>query len=380
MQVAGLRKALKTCNLQPATFMKNAQKIPFKKKLALKLHNKYVNIQTELHELKYFFWECTLRCNLNCLHCGSDCHKDATAPDMPIADFLKVTEEIKKTHNPNKIMIVVTGGEPLLRNDLEEFGQEITAQGFPWGMVTNGLWLTEKRLQSLIKAGLGSITISLDGFEKEHNWIRNNNKSYQKAIEAIKLIVNQQNIVYDIVTCVNKANFEELLEFKNYLMKIGVKNWRIFTIFPTGRAKENTKLQLSNSQFVSLMEFIKTTRNENKINISYSCEGFLGDYENKVRDGFFFCRAGVNIASVLVDGSISACPNINHSFIQGNIYKDNFLDIWNNKFQVMRIRSWTKKNICKNCEVYNYCKGNGIHLYENTEEQVLSCHFQKLKS
>ncbi len=67
--------------------MKNAQKIPFKKKLALKLHNKYVNIQTELHELKYFFWECILRCNLNCLHCGSDCHKDTTVPDMTIAIF-----------------------------------------------------------------------------------------------------------------------------------------------------------------------------------------------------------------------------------------------------------------------------------------------------
>jgi MoaA/NifB/PqqE/SkfB family radical SAM enzyme len=93
--------------------MKN--KIVFKKKFALNLHKQYVKVETELHELKYFFWECTLRCNINCLHCGSDCHKESSIKDMPINDFLKVTEQIAKVQNPNKTMIVLTGGEPLMR-------------------------------------------------------------------------------------------------------------------------------------------------------------------------------------------------------------------------------------------------------------------------
>lgn len=126
------------------------------------------------------------------------------------------------------------------------------------------------------------------------------------------------------------------------------------------------------------MDFIKETRKEKKINLSYSCEGFLANYENEVRAGYFFCRAGVNIASVLADGSISACPNINHSFIQGNIYKDDFLEVWNNKFQIMRERSWTKKGICTDCNVYKWCMGNGIHLYDDTAGQVLTCHYNKL--
>lgn len=358
--------------------MNNKVKISFKKKLALNLHKKYIDVQTELHELKYFFWECTLRCNLNCLHCGSDCHKKAQVKDMPIEDFLKVTGQIRKHQNPNKTMIVLTGGEPLMRRDLEEFGQKITEQGFPWGMVTNGLALTEKRFKSLIDSGLGSITVSLDGFETAHNWLRNNKKSFQKAIEAIKLIVKQPNLVYDIVTCVNRKNINDLDKFKEFLIDIGVKNWRIFTIFPTGRAKTNSFLKITDEQFVDLMEFIKNCRKENKINVSYSCEGFLGNYENEVRDGYFFCHAGIHIGSVLVDGSISACPNINYSFIQGNIYQDDFMDVWNNKFQIMRDRSWKKKGICMNCEVQKWCNGNGIHLHENMFNDVQMCHYKML--
>ena len=353
-------------------------KISLKKRISLNLHRKYIDVETELHELKYIFWETTLRCNLSCLHCGSDCRKDAQIKDMPIDDFLKVTEEIKKHYNPNKIMIVLTGGEPLLRNDLEEFSYKITKQGFPWGMVTNGLFLTRNRFQSLINAGLGSITVSLDGFEDLHNWLRNNKKSFKKAVEAIKLIVEQPNIVYDIVTCINKKNINNLSSFKDFLIKTGVKNWRIFTIFPKGRAKLNPFLGISDSEFIHLMDFIKDTRKKKEINISYSCEGFLGNYENEVRDGYFFCRAGINIASVLADGSISACPNINHSFIQGNIYNDKFLDVWNNKFQTMRNRSWTKKGICEDCDVYKWCMGNGIHLYDDTTCPVLMCHYRKL--
>ncbi len=359
--------------------MLDKQKISFKKKLALNLHKKYVEIQSELHELKYLFWECTLRCNLNCLHCGSDCHKESQVKDMPLDDFLKITEQISKNQNPNKTMIVLTGGEPLLRKDLEEFGERITRQGFPWGMVTNGYALTEERFKNLINAGLGSITVSLDGFQEAHNWLRNNRNSFQRAINAIKIIVNQPNIEYDIVSCVNQKNFDDLKKFKHFLIDTGVKNWRIFTIFPTGRAKTNTFLKISNQQFSELMEFIKKSRKEKQINVSYSCEGFLGNYENEVRDGYYFCFAGVHIGSVLVDGSISACPNINRSFIQGNIYKDYFWDVWNTKFDVMRNRDWTKKGICKNCEVYKWCRGNGLHLYENAESEVQMCHYNMLK-
>ena len=333
-----------------------------------------------MHELSYFFWECTLRCNISCLHCGSDCHKSSAVKDMPYKDFLKVTAQVATRYNPNKTMLVLTGGEPLVRKDLEDFGKEAYKQGFPWGMVSNGYMLTKDRFRSLLDSGLRSITISLDGFAESHNWLRGRDDSWVRAVKAVQMVVKENDPVYDVVTCVNQKNFSELQRLKEMLIEEGVKKWRLFTIFPIGRAAENPMLDVTNEQFRWLMEFLKETRKEGKIAANYGCEGFLGSFENKVRDGYFFCRAGVNIASVLADGSICACPNINHAYVQGNIYKDDFLKIWDNQFQVMRNREWTKTGICADCKEFKWCRGNGMHLHDPEKLDVLRCHYKMLTS
>jgi radical SAM enzyme (rSAM/lipoprotein system) len=292
---------------------------------------------------------------------------------------LEVIDKIKQQVNPNKTLIVLTGGEPLLRNDLEECGIELYKRGFPWGIVTNGMALSKNRLHSLLDSGLRSITISLDGLENSHNWLRNNKSSFHNAFEAVKMLPEIPNLKYDVVTCVNQNNFEELGATKELLISVGIKYWRLFTVFPIGRAKENVALQLDNNNFRQLLEFIKQTRSESLINCSYGCEGFLGNYENEVRDNFFFCRAGINVGSILADGSISACPSLRSNFIQGNIYNDNFMDVWNNRFEKYRNRDWTKTGACSSCEYFRYCNGNGLHL-RNQSGDLLFCHFNRLKA
>jgi radical SAM protein with 4Fe4S-binding SPASM domain len=187
------------------------------------------------------------------------------------------------------------------------------------------------------------------------------------------------DLKYDVVTCVNPRNLPELKELKEKLINVGVKNWRIFTIVPIGRAKEDSDLQLSKVEFRQVFEFISKTRKENRINVSYSCEGFLGDFEGETREGFFFCRAGINIGSILVDGSIAACPDLRDNFVQGNIYKDDFMTVWNNGFQKYRERSWTKTDECATCDAYRYCEGNGLHLRNEKDGKLLFCHLKMLQ-
>ena len=350
-----------------------------KKKIVLSLYQQHKQNQSKLHELTYLFWECTLRCNLNCIHCGSDCTKEAMAPDMPMEDFLKVLDKISTQVNPNKTMVVITGGEPLMRKDLEKCGEEIYKRGFPWGMVTNGFGLTAARFNSLLNAGLRSITISLDGLNSEtHDWFRGKSGSWQKAIEAVERVAATPDLMYDVVTCVNKRNIGDLEAIKELFISKGVNRWRLFTVFPKGRAKENPLLQLSKEEFVRLMDFIKDTRKEGKIKASYGCEGYLGEYELEVRDSPFFCQAGIHIGSVLVDGSISACPSLRADYIQGNIYNDDFMKVWNEKYQIMRDRSWTKTGKCASCKSYKYCEGNGLHLRDEQTGEILCCHLDLL--
>ncbi len=352
--------------------------ISLKKRIGLKLYKQYRKNATKLHKLNYIFWECTLRCNLNCLHCGSDCKKDAHVPDMPIADFIGAIDKLKDIVDPNNTMIAITGGEVLLRKDIEDAGRELYKRGFPWGIVTNGMLLSKERLNSLLNAGMRAITISLDGLNDSHNWLRNNKKSFEKVISAVKLLPQVENLKYDVVSCINTQNFDELNELKDLLIEIGIKEWRVFTIFPIGRAKVNDLLQLSPQQFKALFDFIAETRKEGKIKMSYGCEGFLGSYEKEVRDDFFFCQAGINIGSILADGSISACPNLRENYKQGNIYEDNIAEVWENKYQIFRDRSWTKTGICADCKEWDYCQGNGLHLRNEETGELAFCHLDRI--
>ncbi|MBR1631230.1 MAG: TIGR04133 family radical SAM/SPASM protein [Paludibacteraceae bacterium] len=347
-------------------------------RIALELERLHRNNLKQLHPLRQLFWESTLRCNINCRHCGSDCRQLPTHPDMPFSDFLRAIDSITPHVDPHQVMIIVSGGEPLVRSDLEQNGAELKRRGFPWGMVTNGLALTPKRFDSLLHAGLMSMTVSLDGLEANHNWMRGHHDSFRHAVRAIQMAAQTKGLAWDVVTCVNQRNINELGLLKEELYRLGVRDWRLFGIDPMGRAAHQPELILTDSQFTQLLQFIEQTRSEGRMHASYSCEGFLGDFEGRVRDHLYHCAAGISVASVLIDGSISACTSIRGKYHQGNIYKDDFWDVWQNGFKPYRNRQWMKRmEPCSQCNMFRYCEGNGMHL--RTEEgQLLLCHLHRI--
>ena len=371
------------------------------------------NLQ-QLHPLQQLFWESTLRCNVHCLHCGSDCSSSEVTPDMPAEDFLRVIDQSVTPHvDPHKVLIIISGGEPLMRKDLAEVGAALKQRGYPWGMVTNGLALTEKRFKELLAAGLRSIAISFDGLELDHNWLRQHPLAFEGATRAIKLAAQygvqrgstvvqhgsklsnterealnnieqapapaeQPNgLVWDVVTCVNQRTINQLDEMQQYLWSIGVRNWRLITIDPMGRAAENPELILTPEQHRQLLDYIREKRKQG-LHISYSCEGFMPEYEMEIRDHLFHCAAGISIASILIDGSISACTSVRGKYYQGNIYKDDFWEVWENGFEPYRNRKWMKKlEPCNNCKLFRYCEGGGMHLRQE-DGALMLCHHNKL--
>ena len=347
--------------------------LDFRRRLALSIVKNRQDRVIQDHPLRQLFWECTLRCNLACRHCGSDCRVTATTKDMPMEDFGRVLDSVARSTDSHQVMVNITGGEPLMRPDLEACGRMIYEKGFPWGIVTNGLALTHKRYKSLLAGGLRSMTISLDGMKGSHDWMRGRQGSFERAADAIKMVIESGEIEFDVVTCVNKRSYRELSEIKQFLIGLGLKRWRLFTVFPAGRALNDPEMQLGKDEFRGLMEFIRSTRNEGLIKASYGCEGFLGNFEGAVRDHFFFCSAGVSIGSVLADGSISACPSIRADYHQGNIYQDDFMEVWNTRFKAFRERTWMRGlEPCRSCRQFKYCRGGGMHL-RDSEGHLLLC-------
>lgn len=345
--------------------------LTLRRRLAWEVYIRQRKLHREAHPLRQLFWECTHRCNLRCRHCGSDCKSTADLPDMPKADFLRVIDSLTPHVDQHKVSIIITGGEPLMRKDLEEVGLELYKREYPWGIVTNGLALTRTRFESLLKAGIHGMTISLDGLEDEHNWMRGNPLSFEKALAAIKMVAAEPSVNFDVVTCVNPRSMGSLDKIKELLIESGVKAWRLFTVFPSGRAKAED-FEMSKEKFKELMEFIVRTRKEGRIKASYCCEGFLENYEGEVRDHLYTCEAGVTVGSVLLDGSIAACPSIRADYSQGNIYEDDFWDVWQNRYHPYRDRSWMKTGKCSDCSMFRYCEGNGMHL-RDSEGNLMHC-------
>lgn len=340
-------------------------------------HSHLLKWEARVHPLRQLFWECTLRCNLHCRHCGSDCTASTLAPDMPFEDFEKVLLRIKEAYDPRDILVIFSGGEPLMRKDLPHCGQRVQELGFPWGLVSNGYFLTPQKALELLKAGMRTATISLDGLEEEHDWMRGVPGSFARADVAIRYLASVSFLGFDVVTCVTQKNIGQLNQIKEYLLAAGVKAWRIFTVFPVGRGATDPALQLTPEQYKALMEFIVACRKEGRIKASYGCEGFLGPYEGKVRDHLFSCQAGLSIASVRIDGSISGCTSIRSSFGQGNIYKDDFVDVWENRFGIFRDHTPFKTGPCAACRWWKKCQGNGMHLRGENGELLL-CNLEKL--
>ena len=298
---------------------------------------------------------------------------------MPLEDFLHVLdEEITPNVDPSRVLIIFSGGEVLVRHDLEEAGREVTRRGYMWGMVTNGMGLTRERLHALVRSGLRSVSVSFDGFADAHNHIRQNPLSFERARAAIGYIREVEGLTYDVITCVTPTMIDRMEAWKEFLIAEGITHWRIFSIFPAGRAKKDDSLHLNAEQFRSLMEFIHHTRREGRIKLNYACEGFLGGYETEVRDHFYMCNAGVSVASIRVNGNISGCTSVRGNYTQGNIYRDHFWDVWQNRFEPFRNRAWTRRGECEDCRVWEFCRGGGMHLRDD-EGQLMYCHYNMLK-
>lgn len=346
-------------------------------KLRAALHQYYKKLEIQDHLLTYLFLEITKKCNLNCLHCGSDCISLPQSHELTTQSWIKIVNYVRE-HFSKSVVFVITGGEPLLHKGLTTIGKAIIKNEMRWGTVTNGMLLTSDKMKELVDAGIYSITISLDGMEKAHNKLRNHRKAFEKVNNALHVIGKTDLAFKDAVTCVYPENLNQLDDIAKLLIDKGFTSWRLFRIFPSGRAAKNAGILLTYRQTWHMIDWIRQHRKAYKkqgLTIDLSCEGWLPfDIDRQVRSYPFFCRAGINIASILSDGTITGCSNNAPSFYAGNILKDDFATVWNQRFDVFRKREWIENTKCNTCEFVKKCCGGSIHLWELGSDKPKFCY------
>ena len=324
----------------------------------------YSNSKYPLHTL---FFEVTSRCNALCDHCGSRCTA-SKRDELSSQDFKKVLDNVAENFGTKAIMLNITGGEPLMRKDLFEITEYADSLGFKWGLVTNGMLITDDVISKMKETHMSTITISLDGMKKTHEEFRHVQGCFDRIISAIEKLKDGNFIEHIQVTFIaTKNNIYELPEVYRLLSMLGIDSLRISGIDPIGRAKDNEQLMLNREEYIYLFDFMKKHRTS-QLPVVWSCSHYFGNTESTLdpTGKIFSCYTGIHVASVLSNGDIFGCPNIprRKELIQGNVLKDDFCEVWKNNFEFYRDPNRTKAKQCEECEYWNYCKGDSFHTFD----------------
>ena len=330
------------------------------------------------HKLTSIFFEVTSRCNARCEHCGSSCGDFIPKDEVTKEEFCSVLDDIAAHYNPNEIMIMYTGGEPLVKKEIFDIMDYSNKLGFINGMTSNGILIDEKVVKKFEETNLQTISISLDGPKELHESFRKVPNSYEKIIKGLKLMKDCPTIKrLQVTTCVNKKNIDHLDEIYKIVKDIGIKDWRIIPVDPIGRANNNKDLLLDGKGLGYMFSYILRKRKEDPdMQFNYSCGHFLGnDLNIKLIGNCYYCFTGAQVASILSNGDIFGCTNIERrpELIQGNIRKDKFSDVWENRFKEFRTMDRTSNEKCKKCPDWRSCGGDAFHTWDFENNKPKFC-------
>ena len=326
-------------------------------------------------ELRNLFLELTVRCNERCLHCGSSCG-EVTAKELPAEVYKRLLDEVKADFGTERKMLCITGGEPLLRKEFFEIMGYANALGFSWGMTSNGTLIDRETARKLRETGMKTISVSIDGLEATHDAFRRTQNGWRRAMEGINNLLAEGGFKHvQVTTVVTHQNIGELDELFEIFDKMDIDSWRVIGIEPIGRALRYPELLLTDDDQRRMIEFIRNKRMAGEP-VCYGCSHYLGlEYEREVRDWYFLCTAGLQTASITAEGDIIACLDIERrpEFVQGNILRDRFSDVWRGKFKVFRREHWNDSQKCRECEHKDFCRADAYHSLNHTTGDPMVC-------
>lgn len=326
-----------------------------------------------LHSL---FFELTVKCNEHCLHCGSMCGDISEEAPLSTEEWKQVIDEVKRDFGTKHPRLCITGGEPLLHRDFFDIMNYARAAGFTWGMTTNGTLITPEIAHRLKEAGMSTVSVSVDGLKETHEWFRQSPGSYEKTMAGIKNLLNERAFNHvQVTTVVHKRNITELDKLYEIMKGLGIRSWRVINIEPIGRARSNPDLMLEKKDYKYILDFIKKHRFEDKMEVCYGCSHYLPiDYEREVRPWYFLCNAGVYVASIMYNGNIGACLDIERrpELVEGNIRRNSLKEVWEDGFKIYR-SDFRKCGPCADCPDYRYCAGDSFHTWNFDKMEPYIC-------
>jgi heme b synthase len=335
-------------------------------------------------EPKWIAWEITRRCNLKCVHCRSSSGLEATGhPDFTLAEARRVLDDIASYAKP---VVVLSGGEPLLRPDVFEIATYGTGLGLRMCLATNGTLVTREICDKIKGAGIKMVSLSLDGASAEvHDNFRNQPGAFAGTLNAAKLF-KENGIQFLINSSFTKRNQEEIPKIYHLAKELGATAWYMFMIVPTGRGEDIMDELIAPEDYEKLLVWhYEMEKGEKDILVRPTCAPNYyrvvlqqakekgDDYERRSLQfstgGSKGCLAGQLISLIDVDGNVLPCSYF--PLAAGNIREKSFREIWEHSELFHDLRNFKAyKGRCGSCEYVNVCGGCRARAYAVTGDYM----------
>jgi len=304
-------------------------------------------------------WETTFACNMNCLHCGTAAGRKRPN-ELTTEEAFNLIDELAALGCED---ITISGGEPLLRKDWRQLAEKVISSGIRGLIITNGFLVTKEIVDDFERLGLNRVGVSLDGLQKSHDMIRRRENSWERAVNALRLITENGTVRNCAISSISNLNFDDLDGIRDTLLDVGCEQWRIQMVTGTGRMQDNINEVLTIDMLPKLIDKILEYQKDGRIKISlgenigyFGCKGteLWGDIP------YFGCYAGTRVAGIESDGTIKGCLSMQEDFVEGNIRDSSFTEIWNNPDGFAYNRKFTRETAsgeCHDCRYLPLCRG-----------------------
>ncbi len=333
---------------------------------------------------KWIAWEITRRCNLHCVHCRSSSELEIQGhPDFSLDQARKILDDIHSYADP---VVVLSGGEPLLRDDVFDIASYGTGLGLRMCMATNGTLVTSATCRQIKESGIKMVSLSLDGATAAvHDNFRNQPGAFEGTMNAIRLF-NEHAIPFLINSSFTRRNQDEAPRIHRLVRELGATAWYLFMIVPTGRGEEIMEELIPEADYEAMLDWhYEMEKNEDRMLVRPTCapQYYRVVLQRAKRDGERFkrrslkfstggakgCLAGQLICLIDVDGNVLPCSYFPRA--AGNIFRQSFKDIWENSPLFLELRDFKSyKGNCGRCEYVNVCGGCRARAYAMTGDYL----------
>jgi len=328
---------------------------------------------TDMYRSHVVSWNLTRKCNLRCEHCyisaGRITRADAQG-ELTTEEALGVVDQLCEV-NPEALLIL-TGGEPLLRKDVFEIARYASDNGL-WPVVgTNGVLITPELCERMIESGIRGVALSLDSLTPEsHDRFRQIEGAFQNTVNGSK-VLDEAGVPFIVQTTIGEHNIAELEDIAAMAFDLGARVFNVYFLVPTGRGSFISTI--TPTQYEEAMGTLQSLQKAyvGRMVVNSKCaphyQRFL--YQREPDSPFLKtfgadaggCPAGTHYVGIRPNGDVTPCPYL--PVYGGNLREQSFKAIWDDSvvFQTIRKRH-EMHGACGDCEFSKVCGGCRARAY-----------------